>query len=126
MFNTGIVRRIDELGRVVIPKEIRRSMNVNNGDPLEIYVDKEKGAICFIPYHPEWEATPDKCAEYVRKRRTLITSVSTIGDRTTVVSSNGVVSEVTLQDGDEFDINKAICYALEKMGYTTDNPVAGN
>jgi len=36
---TGIVRKIDELGRVVIPKEIRRTMRINNGDPLEIYTN---------------------------------------------------------------------------------------
>ncbi len=38
---TGIVRRIDELGRIVIPIEIRRSMNIREGDPLEIFVDRE-------------------------------------------------------------------------------------
>ena len=40
---TGIVRRIDDLGRVVIPKEIRRTMRIREGDPLEIYTDKEGG-----------------------------------------------------------------------------------
>ncbi len=38
---TGIVRRIDELGRIVIPIEIRRTMNIREGDPLEIFVDRE-------------------------------------------------------------------------------------
>ncbi len=38
---TGIVRRIDELGRVVIPKEIRRTLRIREGDPLEIYTDKD-------------------------------------------------------------------------------------
>lgn len=38
---TGIVRRIDELGRVVIPKEIRKTLRIREGDPLEIYTDKE-------------------------------------------------------------------------------------
>ena len=37
---TGIVRRIDDLGRVVIPKEIRRTMRIREGDPLEIYTEK--------------------------------------------------------------------------------------
>ena len=45
---TGIVRRIDDLGRVVIPKEIRRSMRVREGDPLEIYTNGEY--ICFKRY----------------------------------------------------------------------------
>lgn len=42
---TGIVRRIDELGRVVIPKEIRRTLRIREGDSLEIYTDREGGVI---------------------------------------------------------------------------------
>ena len=42
---TGIVRRIDDLGRVVIPKEIRRTMRIREGDPLEIFTDREGGVI---------------------------------------------------------------------------------
>ena len=38
---TGVVRRIDDLGRVVIPKEIRRTLRIKEGDPLEIFTDKE-------------------------------------------------------------------------------------
>lgn len=41
MKNTGIVRRIDELGRVVIPKELRRTYNIKEGDPIEFYVEGE-------------------------------------------------------------------------------------
>ena len=46
---TGIVRRIDDLGRVVIPKEIRRTMRIRDGDPLEIYTDKD-GEVIFKKY----------------------------------------------------------------------------
>ena len=48
---TGIIRRIDDLGRVVIPKEIRRTMNIREGDPLEIFLDKETNMVCFSKYH---------------------------------------------------------------------------
>ena len=51
---TGIVRRIDDLGRVVIPKEIRRTMRIREGDPLEIYTDREGGVI-FRKYSPVGE-----------------------------------------------------------------------
>lgn len=49
---TGIVRRIDDLGRVVIPKEIRRSCMIREGDPLEIYIEDIDGmpAVCFRKY----------------------------------------------------------------------------
>ena len=46
---TGIVRRIDDLGRVVIPKEIRRTMRIREGDPLEIYTGKD-GEVIFKKY----------------------------------------------------------------------------
>ena len=42
---TGIVRRIDELGRIVIPKEIRRTLRIREGDPLEIFTNHEGGVI---------------------------------------------------------------------------------
>ena len=48
---TGIVRRIDELGRVVIPKEIRRTLRIREGDPLEIFTDRDGGVI-FKKYSP--------------------------------------------------------------------------
>ena len=51
---TGIVRRIDDLGRVVIPKEIRRTLRIREGDPLEIYTDTEGGVI-FKKYSPVGE-----------------------------------------------------------------------
>lgn len=48
---TGIVRRIDDLGRVVIPKEVRRALHIKEGDPLEIYMG-ERGEIMFKKYAP--------------------------------------------------------------------------
>jgi AbrB family looped-hinge helix DNA binding protein len=47
---TGIIRRVDDLGRVVIPKELRRSLKIKDGAPLEIYT--HNGAVCFKPYSP--------------------------------------------------------------------------
>lgn len=51
---TGIVRHVDDLGRVVIPKEIRRACNIREGDPLEIFLD-EDGAVVFRKYIPAYE-----------------------------------------------------------------------
>lgn len=49
---TGIIRRIDDLGRVVIPKEIRRTLRIREGEALEIYMDKVNGmpVVCFAKY----------------------------------------------------------------------------
>ena len=58
MRTTGIVRRIDDLGRIVIPKEIRRQLRIKEGDPLEIFLEGNK--VCFEKYSPidaeNWEA----------------------------------------------------------------------
>ena len=51
---TGIVRRIDELGRVVIPKEIRRTLRIREGDPLEIFTASD-GEVIFKKYSPMGE-----------------------------------------------------------------------
>ena len=49
---TGIVRRIDDLGRVVIPKEVRRACIIREGDPLEIFL--QDGAVVFKKYNPTY------------------------------------------------------------------------
>ena len=65
---TGIVRRIDDLGRVVIPKEIRRTMRIREGDPLEIYTDRE-GEVIFKKYSPitELQTFASEYAESLQK-----------------------------------------------------------
>ena len=64
---TGIVRRVDDLGRVVIPKEIRRTASIREGDPLEILLD-EDGAVVFRKYNPTYRddlmATLQNAADY--------------------------------------------------------------
>jgi len=52
---TGIVRRVDDLGRIVIPREIRKAMNIREGDPLEIFTDPDEKTVCFKPYLPYTE-----------------------------------------------------------------------
>ena len=49
---TGIIRRVDDLGRVVIPKKIRRNCNIREGDPLEIFL--EDGGVVFKKYSPNY------------------------------------------------------------------------
>ena len=65
---TGIVRRVDDLGRVIIPKEIRHTMKIKEGEPLEIYVDKHTSSICFQKYNyaANIEEAIKNLKEYVR------------------------------------------------------------
>ena len=75
---TGIVRRIDDLGRVVIPKEIRRTMRIREGDPLEIYTTRDGEVISLttgefsmlkaLVRHPRQPLSRDKLAQLARGR----------------------------------------------------------
>ena len=65
---TGIIRRIDSLGRVAIPKEIRKAMNIRENDPLEIFTDPNEKAVCFklcLPSPEPWRLLED-AAEAMR------------------------------------------------------------
>ena len=53
MSNTGIIRRIDDLGRVVVPKEIRRTLGIREGDPLEVFINDDM--VCYKKYNAEGE-----------------------------------------------------------------------
>lgn len=70
---TGIVRRIDDLGRVVIPKEIRRQIGIQEGDPLEIFTIKEndKTMIVFAPYNAGMDTVKIKSEDYGNAIREL-------------------------------------------------------
>ena len=85
---TGIVRRIDDLGRVVIPKEIRRTMRIREGDPLEIYTDRE-GEVIFKKYSPigELAAFAGEYAETLYKTCALAVVIC---DRDAVIATAGV------------------------------------
>ena len=85
---TGIVRRIDDLGRVVIPKEIRRTMRIREGDPLEIYTDRE-GEVIFKKYSPigELAAFAGEYAETLYKTCSLAVVIC---DRDAVIATAGV------------------------------------
>lgn len=85
---TGIVRRIDDLGRVVIPKEIRRTMRIREGDPLEIFTDRD-GEVIFKKYSPIGELTAF-AAQYAETLHKTCELSVVICDRDSVVASSGV------------------------------------
>ena len=85
---TGIVRRIDDLGRVVIPKEIRRTMRIREGDPLEIYTDRE-GEVIFKKYSPIGELT-NFAAQYAETLHKVCMMDVLICDRDVVIACAGV------------------------------------
>lgn len=84
---TGIVRRIDELGRVVIPKEIRRTLRIRESDPLEIYTDRE-GEIILKKYSPVGEIS-EFAAQYAESLAAVSGHTALVSDRDRFVASAG-------------------------------------
>lgn len=84
---TGIVRRIDDLGRVVIPKEIRRTLRIREGDPLEIFTDREGGVI-LKKYSPISELS-DFAKEYAESLQQSIGHTILISDKDNIISVSG-------------------------------------
>ncbi len=84
---TGIVRRIDDLGRVVIPKEIRRTLRIREGDPLEIFTDR-KGEVILKKYSPIGELG-DFANEYVESLHQSLGHIACVADKDSIVAVAG-------------------------------------
>ncbi|QQE79410.1 stage V sporulation protein T [Alicyclobacillus sp. SO9] len=84
---TGIVRRIDDLGRVVIPKEIRRTLRIREGDPLEIFVDRD-GEVILKKYSPIGELG-DFAREYAESIAESTGHIAVISDRDVIIAVAG-------------------------------------
>lgn len=84
---TGIVRRIDDLGRVVIPKEIRRTLRIREGDPLEIFVDRD-GEVILKKYSPIGELG-DFAKEYAESLFESTNHITMISDRDSIITLAG-------------------------------------
>ncbi len=112
---TGIVRRIDDLGRVVIPKEIRRTMRIREGDPLEIYTDRE-GEVIFKKYSPIGELG-QIAAQYAETLCKTCDLSVVVTDRDEVVAAAGVPKkeylEKSLSEGLDSIIAKRSLYVCK-------------
>ena len=84
---TGVVRRIDDLGRIVIPKEIRKILRIKEGDPLEIFTDKD-GGIILKKYSPIGELT-EFATEYAETLSKTTGHIAFITDKDTVIAVSG-------------------------------------
>lgn len=92
---TGIVRRIDDLGRVVIPKELRRTLRIREGDPLEIYTTSD-GEVIFKKYSPIGELG-DFASSYVETLSKTSGYGACITDRDNVIAVYGVPKKEFLE-----------------------------
>ena len=101
---TGIVRRIDDLGRVVIPKEIRRTLRIRESDPLEIFTDHE-GAIILKKYSPIGELG-SFAKQYAESLSQVSGHLALIADRAQIIAAAGSNSKQVL--------GKSVSKALEE------------
>jgi len=130
---TGIVRRIDELGRVVIPKEIRRTLRIREGDPLEIYTDRD-GEVILKKYSPIGEMS-SFAKDYTESLFRSLGHIACIVDRDQVVAASGVTKKEMLDKPISHDLETAIAnrqtVALNRnlggkmVAVTSDEDVSG-
>jgi len=103
---TGIVRRIDELGRIVVPKEIRRTLRIREGDPLEIYTDRD-GEIILKKYSPIGEMQ-SFAKDYTESLFRSLGHIACIVDRDQVVAASGVSKKELWDKPISHDLENAI------------------
>jgi AbrB family transcriptional regulator (stage V sporulation protein T) len=103
---TGIVRRIDDLGRVVIPKEIRRTLRIREGDPLEIFVDRD-GEVILKKYSPIAELG-DFAKEYAESLADSTGHIAIITDRDVVIAIAGASKKEYLEKPISEDVEQAM------------------
>ena len=118
---TGVVRRIDDLGRVVIPKEIRKTLRIKEGDPLEIFTDKE-GEVILKKYSPIGELS-EFASSYADTIAKTTGHIACITDKDTVIAVSGGAKKEYLEQ----DLSKEIEEVMEnKEVYTSkeNNEVA--
>lgn len=88
----GIIRRFDDLGRIVIPKEIRRKFKINSGEPVEIYTTEE--GILLKPYNPKPKSNTELAEEWLKDYKDYIESFSPIFN----INGNTIICEVIKDD----------------------------
>lgn len=118
---TGIVRRIDDLGRVVIPKEIRRTMRIREGDPLEIYTDRD-GEVIFKKYSPMGELSTfaTQLCETLNKTTGCAFAIC---DRDTVIASSGSIKKEVMEKPISEDVEKIMEDRVIYRSQENDQPV---
>lgn len=102
---TGIVRRVDDLGRIVIPKEIRRTFRIKEGDPLEIYTEKDGGVI-FRKYSPMGDLQ-EFASQMCDSMGESTGRIAAICDRDSIIAVHGAPKRDLL--------DKPVSQELEKM-----------
>jgi len=103
---TGVVRRIDDLGRIVIPKEIRRTLRIKEGDPLEIFTDRE-GQIILKKYSPIGELS-EFATGYAETLAKTTGHIACITDKDSVIAVSGGSKKEFLEQSLSSELEKVM------------------
>lgn len=103
---TGIIRRLDELGRIVIPKEIRKTLRINEGDSVEIFTDNDQSVI-IKKYSPIDEFLP-YAQEYANSLATVSKAAVIIVDKDQIVAAAGALKKDIINKGISNNLLKII------------------
>ncbi len=101
---TGIVRRVDDLGRIVIPKEIRRTLRIREGDPLEIYTEKDGGVI-FRKYSPMGDLQ-DFAAQICESIGDNTGRIAAVADRDSIIALSGAPKRELIDKPNSQELDK--------------------
>ena len=101
---TGIVRRVDDLGRIVIPKEIRRTLKIREGDPLEIYTEKDGGVI-FRKYSPMGDLQ-DFASQICESIGANTGHVAAVSDRDSIIALSGAPKRELMDKPNSRELDK--------------------
>ena len=101
---TGIVRRVDDLGRIVIPKEIRRTLKIREGDPLEIYTEKDGGVI-FRKYSPMSDLQ-DFATQICESIGDSTGRIAAVADRDSIIALSGAPKRELMDKPNSQELDK--------------------
>ena len=118
---TGIVRRVDDLGRIVIPKEIRRTLRIREGDPLEIYTEKDGGVI-FRKYSPMGDLQ-EFAAQMCESIGAATGHIAAVADRDSIIALHGVPKRDLLDKPNSPELEKLMEQRKNYLFKAGDTPI---
>ena len=118
---TGIVRRVDDLGRIVIPKEIRRTLRIREGDPLEIYTEKDGGVI-FRKYSPMGDLQ-EFAAQMCESIVSATGHIAAVADRDAIIALHGIPKRELMDKPNSAELEKLMEQRVNYLYHSGDTPI---
>ncbi len=118
---TGIVRRVDDLGRIVIPKEIRRTLKIREGDPLEIYTEKDGGVI-FRKYSPMSDLQ-DFATQICESIGAATGRIAAVADRDSIIALSGAPKRELMDKPNSMELDRLMEERTHYLCKPGDTPV---